>query len=123
METLGTIITKDTFGQETTYRLIDKLPGAAWYVWNIGDNMGSDTHIPIVRDDPHGRPFHIDESSLCAIELPASEVAILRKAATIGANNLATAIAAALKRRDKVSRHMCSDKELAEAIEIFKKIT
>ena len=39
---MDTITTKDSFGAETTYKVVEKIP-AGFQVWNIGQhNMGND---------------------------------------------------------------------------------
>ena len=45
----NTITTKDTFGKTRSYELVGKIP-SGFFVWNIGENMGTDEYIPICED-------------------------------------------------------------------------
>ena len=44
-----TITTKDTFGKTRSYEVVGKIP-LGFFVWNIGENMGTDEYIPICQD-------------------------------------------------------------------------
>ena len=94
------------------------------FVWNIGENMGSDEYIPLAQDLRPGdkENFEINPYTLKAIRLNPEEVQILRKAAGIGVNNLKAAEKALKSKR----RGYWSDRKRKEAensIDIFRKIT
>ena len=82
------ITTKDTFGKENTYEVVNKMP-SGYIVWNIGRNMGTDEYIPIClpMSEP-GKEYHIIPESVRAIKLPKSWVMTLRDAAHNGCGNL-----------------------------------
>ena len=89
------IITKDTFGNESCYEVVEKMPNESnpigYRVWNIGENMGSDEYIPICRTlpaDSSEDPYHVDMSSVRAIKLPKPWVKTLRQAAGKGYTNI-----------------------------------
>ena len=78
--------------RQEVFEIVDKIPGN-FYIWNIGENMGSDEWIPLAQDLKPGdkENFEINPDTLKAIRLNPEEVQILRKAAGIGVNNLKTA--------------------------------
>ena len=118
-----TITTTDRFGRERTYRIVEKMPARNWFVWNIGENMGSEEYIPIARPDPTGRPYGIDPNHICAIRLPREDVLLLRKAASAGCESLDLARKEmARKRRSKLSRYLLSDSDLAKVIDVFERL-
>ena len=105
------------------FQIVDKIP-AGFYVWNIGENMGSDEWIPLAEDLKPGdkEDHHVNTETLKAIRLNPEEVQILRKAANIGINSLKTAEKALKSKR----RGYWSDRKRKEAensIDIFRKIT
>ena len=74
---------KEHFGLHD-YDIVTKIP-KDYYIWNIGDNMGSDSYIPFCKDDPeHPDSYSIDLRSLLAVKLPDPDVITLRKAANHG---------------------------------------
>ena len=118
-----TITTKDTFGKSTSYEVVRKIP-TGFFVWNIGENMGTDEYIPICEDlHPEDKDnYEINASTLKAIRLSVEEVKALRKAAQVGVNSKKTAEKALKSKR----RGYWSDRKRAEAektIDIFKRIT
>ena len=115
-----TITTKDTFGKIQTYEVVEKIP-SGFFVWNIGENMGTDEYIPVC-EDLHKDNYEINPYTLKAIKLSAEEVKALRKAASVGINSKKTAEKALKSKR----RGYWSDRKREEAkktIEIFKRIT
>ena len=74
------------------FEIVDKIP-AGFFVWNIGENMGSDEYIPLAQDLKPGdkENFQINPCTLKAIKLQPEEVQLLRTAANVGINNKATA--------------------------------
>lgn len=114
------ITTKDTMGKERTYEVVSKIP-AGFFVWSIGDNMGSDEYIPLCQL-LHAGTYNINANTVKAIKLDKSDVMILREAAHYGVVSKKTAISA-LKRPAK-SLWQKTKKQLAEkALPIFEQIT
>lgn len=109
--------------RQDVFEIVDKIPGN-FYIWNIGENMGSDEWIPLAQDLKPGdkENFEINPETLKAIRLNPEEVQILRKAANVGVNSLKTAEKALKSKR----RGYWSDRKRKEAensIDIFRKIT
>ena len=88
----GNTITSKTIWNTHKFQIVKKIP-EGFFVWNIGENMGSDEWIPLAQDLKPGdkENFDINPDTLKAIRLKPEEVQILRKAAGIGVNNLKTA--------------------------------
>ena len=74
------------------FEIVDKIP-SGFFVWNIGENMGSDEYIPLAQDLKPGdkESFEINPYTLKAIKLDSEEVKLLRNAASVGVNNRITA--------------------------------
>lgn len=109
--------------RQDVFEIVDKIP-ANFFVWNIGENMGSDEYVPLAQDLKPGdkENFDINLDTLKAIRLKPEEVQILRKAAGIGVNNLKTAERALKSKR----RGYWSDRKRKAAemtIDIFRKIS
>ena len=109
--------------RQDVFEIVDKIPGN-FYIWNIGENMGSDEWIPLAQDLKPGdkENFEINPETLKAIRLNPEEVQILRKAAGIGVNNLKAAEKALKSKR----RGYWSDRKRKAAemtIDIFRKIS
>lgn len=109
--------------RQDVFEIVDKIPGN-FYIWNIGENMGSDEWIPLAQDLKPGdkENFEINPETLKAIRLNPEEVQILRKAAGVGVNSLKTAEKALRSKR----RGYWSDlkrKEAENSIDVFRKIT
>ena len=83
------------------FEIVDKIP-VGFFVWNIGENMGSDEYIPLAQDLKPGdkENFEINPHTLKAIKLQPEEVQLLKTAAGDGINNIITADKA-LKRKRK----------------------
>lgn len=108
---------------QDVFEIVDKIP-LGFYIWNIGENMGSDEWIPLAQDLKPGdkENFEINPDTLKAIRLKPEEVQILRKSAGIGVNNLKTAERALKSKR----RGYWSDRKRKAAemtIDIFRKIS
>lgn len=106
-----------------TFEIVEKV-GSEYFIWNIGNNMGSDEYIPFCEDlypgDPKSRD--INPSTLKTIKLPKEEVKLLRQAVAEGVQNKEQA-EKALKskrtgRRAELKR-VCAEK----TIQIFNRIT
>lgn len=119
----GNTITAETIWNTHKFQIVKKIP-EGFFVWNIGENMGSDEWIPLAQDLKPGdkENFDINLDTLKAIRLKPEEVQILRKAAGIGVNNLKTAKRALKSKR----RGYWSDRKRKAAemtIDIFRKIS
>lgn len=119
----GNTITAETIWNTHKFQIVKKIP-EGFFVWNIGENMGSDEYIPLAQDLNPGdkENFEINPETLKAIRLNPEEVQILRKAAGIGVNNLKAAEKALKSKR----RGYWSDRKRKAAemtIDIFRKIS
>lgn len=120
---MNTITTKNTCGNTRTYEVVDKIP-AGFFVWNIGENMGTDEYIPICEDlHPENRnDYSINPETVKAIRLDTKDVKSLRRAAGYGINSKQTAEKALKSKR----RGHMTDKKRAlatETIDIFNRIS
>ena len=120
----GKIYTKSNLNNRNDiFEIVEKIP-AGFFVWNIGENMGTDEYIPICEDlHPEDKDnCEINTSTLKAIRLSCEEVETLREAASVGINSKQTAERALKSKR----RGYWSDRKRAEAkktIDIFNRIT
>lgn len=120
----GKIYTESTLNNRNDiFEIVEKIP-RNYFVWNIGENMGTDEYIPICEDlHPEDKDsYEINTSTLKAIKLSCEEVEILREAAHVGINSKKTAEKALKSKR----RGYWSDKKREQAektIDIFNKIT
>ena len=102
---------------------MEKIP-VGFFVWNIGENMGTDEYIPICEDlHPDDKDnYEIKTSTLKAIKLSREDVEALREAAHVGIVSKKTAEKALKSKR----RGYWSDRKREQAektIDIFKRIT
>lgn len=69
-EIKGDTITSETLGKTDIYKIVKKIP-FGFYVWNIGENMGSDEYIPLCQDLYPGikDDYSINSDTLRAIKL------------------------------------------------------
>lgn len=109
--------------RQDVFEIVDKIPGN-FYIWNIGENMGSDEWIPLAQDLKPGdkENFEINPDTLKAIRLNPEEVQTLRQAAHVGVNNLKSAEKALKSKR----RGYWSDRKRKAAemsINIFREIS
>lgn len=118
-----TITTKDTFGKSTIYEVVGKIP-AGFFVWNIGENMGTDEYIPICEDlHPDDKDnYEINPNTVKAIKLSREDVEALRKAAHVGINSKKTAEKALKSKRTGYNADR-KRKAATDTIDIFKRIT
>ena len=105
------------------FEIVEKIP-SNYFVWNIGENMGTDEYIPICEDlHPEDKyNYDINTSTLKAIKLSREEVETLREAAHVGIVSKKTAEKALKSKR----RGYWSDRKREQAtktIDIFNKIT
>lgn len=105
------------------FEIVEKIP-SNYFIWNIGENMGTDEYIPICEDlQPEDKDsYDINASTLKAIKLSREEVETLREAAHIGIVSKKTAEKAIKSKR----RGYWSDRKREQAektIDIFRRIT
>ena len=105
------------------FEIVEKIP-SNYFIWNIGENMGTDEYIPICEDlHPEDKDnYEINTSTLKAIRLRLEYVEALREAAHAGIVSKKTAEKALKSKR----RGYWSDRKRAEAektIDIFNRIT
>lgn len=120
----GKIHTESTLCErKDVFEIVEKIP-ANYFVWNIGENMGSDEYIPLCKYlKPYDREsYDIDVTSLKAIKLSAEEVKTLREAAESGIGSKATA-EKALKSKRKGYWNNRKREQAEKTIEIFNRIT
>ena len=120
----GKIYTESTLNNRNDiFEIVEKIP-SNYFVWNIGENMGSDEYIPICEDlHPEDKEnFEINTSTLKAIKLIPEEVNALRQAASWGVNNKATAEKALKSKRTSYNAER-KRKAATATLEIFKRIT
>lgn len=120
----GKIYTKSNLCERIdVFDIVEKIP-AGFFVWNIGENMGSNEYIPICEDlHPEDKEnFEINTSTLKAIKLIPEEVNALRHAASWGVNNKATAEKALKSKRTSYNADR-KRKAATATIEIFNRIT
>ena len=120
----GKIYSKsDLCERKDVFEIVEKIP-IHYFVWNIGENMGTDEYIPICEDlHPEDKDnYEINPNTVKAIKLSVEEVKALRKAASVGINSKKTAEKALKSKR----RGYLSDRKREQAektIDIFNKIT
>ena len=120
----GKIYTESNLNDRNdVFEIVEKIP-IHYFVWNIGENMGTDEYIPICEElHPEDKDnYEINAYTVKAIKLSVEEVKALRKAAHVGINSKKTAEKALKSKR----RGYWSDKKREQAektIDIFNKIT
>lgn len=116
-------IISETIHNTHVYKMVEKIP-FGFFVWNIGENIGSDEYVPLcqylspgIKDD-----YSINPDTLRAIKLPKEDVELLREAAGWGVNSLETARKALKSRRHS---YMAEKKRESarKTIVIFERIT
>lgn len=104
------------------FEIVEKIP-AGFFVWNIGENMGTHEYIPVCEDlHPENKEDHcINLATLKAVKVAPDEWEKLNKAASCGVVNLKQA-----EKTLKIKRRgYWSDRKRAAAeltIEIFRRI-
>ena len=120
----GKIYTKSNLCERIDiFEIVEKIP-SGFFIWNIGENMGSDEYIPICEDlhQEDKENFEINTSTLKAIKLIPEEVNALRQAASWGVNNKDTAEKALKSKRTSYNAER-KRKAATATLEIFKRIT
>ena len=120
----GRIYTESNLNSKNDiFEIVEKIPNN-YFVWNIGENMGTDEYIPICEDlHPEDKDnYEINPNTLKAIKLSVEEVKVLRKAAHVGIVSKKTA-EKALKSKRKGYWSDRKREQAAKTIDIFNKIT
>ncbi len=116
-------IYSESFGNTDVFEIVGRIP-ANFFVWNIGENMGTHDYIPLCEDlHPEDKEnYEINPATLKAIRVTPEEWEKLNDAASVGVNSLQTATKALKSKR----RGYWSDRKRAAAeltIDIFMKIS
>ena len=116
-KTYGTVL-----GKTDIFEIVDKIP-ARFFIWNIGENMGTHEYIPVCEDlHPEDKDdYSINQATLKAVKVSPEEWKKLNKSAMWGIGNLKQAEKALKSKR----RGYTSDRKRAAAeltIEIFRRI-
>ena len=104
------------------FEIVEKIP-VGFFVWNIGENMGTHEYIPVCEDLHPGNKdnFEINAATLKAVKVSPDEWKKLSKAAHCGVGNLKQAEKTLKSKR----RGYWSDRKRAAAeltIDIFRRI-
>lgn len=116
-------IYSEFFGKTDVFEIVRRIP-ANFFVWNIGENMGTHDYIPLCEDlHPEDKEnYEINTATLKAVKVTPEEWKKLSDAASVGVNSLQTAAKALKSKR----RGYWSDRKRAAAeltIDIFMKIS
>ena len=119
----GKIYSKKPMSEEIDiFEIVEKIP-VGFFIWNIGENMGTHEYIPVCEDlHPEDKDdYSISPATLKAVKVSTEEWEKLDKAANWGVGNLKQA-----EKAIKSKRHgYTSDRTRAAAeltIEIFRRI-
>ena len=119
----GKIYSEKPMSEEIdVFEIVEKIP-VGFFVWNIGENMGTHEYIPVCEDlHPEDKDdYSINPATLKAVRVSPEEWEKLNKAASWGVGNLKQAEKALKSKR----RGYTSDRKRAAAeltIEIFRRI-
>lgn len=74
------------------FEIVEKIP-AGFFIWNIGENMGTHEYIPLCEDlHPENKDdYSINPETLKAVKVSPDEWEKLNKAASVGVGNLKAA--------------------------------
>ena len=119
----GKIYSEKPMSEEIdVFEIVEKIP-VGFFIWNIGENMGTHEYIPVCEDlHPEDKDdYSINPATLKAVKVSPEEWEKLDKAANWGVGNLKQA-----EKAIKSKRHgYTSDRKRAAAeltIEIFRRI-
>ena len=119
----GKIYSEKPMSEEIdVFEIVEKIP-VGFFVWNIGENMGTHEYIPVCEDlHPEDKDdYSINPATLKAVRVSPEEWEKLNKAGAWGVGNLKQAEKALKSKR----RGYTSDRKRAAAeltIEIFRRI-
>lgn len=109
--------------QSYIFKIVNKIP-KGFFVWNIGENVGTREYIPICESSRPGEKdcYDVNQDTLKAIHVSKEEWERLSKAASWGVNSLDKAEKAIKSKRNSYMANR--KKEVAESvIDIFRKIS
>ena len=119
----GKIYSEKPMSEEIdVFEIVEKIP-VGFFVWNIGENMGTHEYIPVCEDlHPEDKDdYSINPATLKAVKVSPEEWEKINKAGAWGVGNLKQA-----EKAIKSKRHgYTSDRKRAAAeltIEIFRRI-
>ena len=119
----GKIYSEKPMSEEIdVFEIVEKIP-VGFFVWNIGENMGTHEYIPVCEDlHPEDKDdYSINPATLKAVKVSTEEWEKLNKAGAWGVGNLNQA-----EKALKSKRHgYTSDRKRAAAeltVEIFRRI-
>lgn len=119
----GKIYSEKPMSEEIdVFEIVEKIP-VGFFIWNIGENMGTHEYIPVCEDlHPEDKDdYSINPATLKAVRVSPEEWEKLNKAGAWGVGNLKQA-----EKAIKSKRHgYTSDRKRAAAeltIEIFRRI-
>lgn len=119
----GKIYSENLMSDEVdVFEIVEKIP-VRFFVWNIGENMGTHEYIPVCENlHPENKnDYSVNPATLKAVKVTPDEWKKLNKAASWGVGNLKQA-----EKALKSKRHgYTSDRKRAAAeltIEIFRRI-
>ena len=119
----GKIYSEKPMSEEIdVFEIVEKIP-VGFFVWNIGENMGTHEYIPVCEDlHPEDKDdYSINPATLKAVRVSPEEWEKLNKAGSWGVGNLKQAEKALKsKRRGYTSERNRAAAELT--IEIFRRI-
>ena len=115
-------ITSETLGKTDIFEIVEKIP-VGFFVWNIGENMGTHEYIPVCENlhQENKNDYSINPATLKAVKVAPDECEKLDRAASWGVGNLKQAEKALKSKR----KGYTADKKRAAAeltIEIFRRI-
>lgn len=122
-EIKGNKVINTSVNATNTFEIVEKVP-SDYFIWNIGNNMGSDEYIPFCqkRYPQYPKSCEINAETLKAIKLPIEEVKILRRAAHEGVASKEQAEKAINSKR-KGKRAEIKRAYAEKTIQIFNRIT
>ena len=85
-------IYREHFGRTDVFEIVGRIP-QNFFVWNIGENMGTHEYIPLCEDlHPENKDdYSINPETLKAVKVSPDEWEKLNKAASVGVGNLKAA--------------------------------
>ena len=118
----GRIFLNNGYGTTYNFEIVEKIP-AGFGIWNIPE-IGNGEYIPVYESlRPEDKDcYDVNTKTLKAVRLDKEEVAILRRAASCGADNVKSA-KMALKRVAKSSMMKRKQVIAEKALPILEKIT
>lgn len=119
----GSKLVNTSFHNTDAFEIVNKIP-SNYFIWNIGENMGTKEYIPICEmlHPENKEDFSINRNTLKAVKVTPEEWDALNKAASFGVGSLQDAEKAL---RSKRHGYISDNKRkfAALTIDIFRKIS